>query len=337
MRRAVLVGALLTTGSLALAACAPATAPDPAGDRADASAVAQEAEELGQITTPHELTGGTLLEGPTFSDDGELFVVDVMAPPGEPKVLRIDVSDGTAEPVYTDDESAFTSAQFGPDGRLYLTDIRGGTIQSIAADGTDPQVVFSGKVHGSRMQPDDLAFGSDDAMYVSDTTGMGGTSGDQGRVVRVAADGSASVLADELPSPNGITFDENMDGLWIAQYNANRIDYLALDETGESVAETHAAIHIDGGRARVDSTAVDAAGNVYQAFHHRAAIEVYSHDGEHLATIDVPDDAHDIDSATNIAIEPGTTDGYITVSGPDGGYIYTFAALAEGTRQSNGG
>lgn len=344
MRRIVLAGVLTVSSSLALAACAPAASHEPPTPAEAVATVSpfqkdtQVASELARITVPHEMTGGTLLEGPTFGEDGGLYVVDVMAPTGEPKVLRIDVSDGSAEPVYTDAESAYTSAQFGPDdGRLYLTDIRGGTIQSIAPDGTDPKTVFAGKVHGSRMQPDDLAFGEDGSMYISDTTGMGGTSGDQGRIVRVTPDGAATVLADELPSPNGISFDEDMRGLWVAQYNANRIDYFSLDDSGETIVEAHTGIHIDGGRARVDSTAVDAAGNVYQAFHGRTAVEVFSPHGEHLTTIQAPNGGEGSSSATNIAVEPGTRNGYITVSRPDGGYIYTFTARAEGSRQSNGG
>ena len=44
-----------------------------------------------------------------------------------------------------------------------------------------------------------------------------------------------------------------------------------------------------------------------------------------------------MDTATNVAIEPGTTDAYMTVSGQDGGFVYEFEAFGEGIRQSNGG
>lgn len=101
---------------------------------------------------------------------------------------------------------------------------------------------------------------------------------------------------------------------------------------------SHAAVHFDGGTSQVDSNAVDAAGNVYQAVHGQPAIFVYSSTGEHLTTISVPsDDAEGLDSATNVAIAQGTTDAYMTVSGNDGGFVYTFDALDEGIRQSNGG
>lgn len=328
---------LLALGSsfLLLTSCTVAT---PAGEESPAPATGHHvAKELLQVTAPHEATGGTLLEGPTFSDDGDLYLVDVMAPPGAPKVLRIDIEERSAEPVFTDDHSAFTSAQFSPTNRrLYLTDILSGSILSITADGEELQTVFSGAVEGQQMLPDDIAFDSDGTMFVTDTRGMDGPGWETpGRVVRIDLDGTATVLASNLPSPNGIVFDEDGAGLWVSQYNANRIDRMELDETGTEVIAAYPAIHIDAGRARVDSTAVDADGNVYQAFHGRPEIEVFSPTGEHLTTVSVAGTS--LESATNVAIAPGSTDGYITVSGPEGGYVYTFTALADGIRQSNGG
>lgn len=315
-----------------MAACSP-EAPQQAEHASDE----QQARELVHVTSPHAETGGTLLEGPAFGEGGQLYVVDVMAPAGEAKVLRIDVQQATVEGVYTDESSAFTSAQFGPtDGRLYLTDFATGSVLSITSDGGAPQTVFAGEIDGLRMQPDDLTFDPDGNMFVTDTTGVLGPGWeDLGRVIRIGADGSASVLAENLPSPNGISFDEDESGLYVAQYHANRIDYYALDEARTTVTAAHPAVYVDAGRARVDSTAVDADGNIYQAFHGRPEIVVFAPDGRLLQTITVPGSG--LESATNVAVAPGTTDGYVTVSGPGGGYVYTFEALAEGTRHSNGG
>lgn len=303
----------------------------------ESSSPEQTATELLRVTSPHRETGGTLLEGPTFGEDGKLYVVDVMAPPGEAKVLRVDVSGDNVEQVYTDDQSAFTSAQFSPaDDRLYLTDIVSGRVMSIAADGSDPITVHEGPVDGEQMLPDDITFDLEGNMFVTDTRGMDGPGCETpGRVVRISTGGDATVLADNLPSPNGIVFDEGHEGLWVAQYNANRIDYFALDDTRTSVVAAHPGIHVSAGRARVDSTAVDADGNVYQAFHGKAEIAVFSSTGTLLTTISVPGTG--LESATNVAVAPGTTDGYITVSGPTGGFIYTFNALAAGISQTNGG
>ncbi|MEU5154164.1 SMP-30/gluconolactonase/LRE family protein [Glycomyces sp. NPDC021274] len=330
---------LLITCTLLVPLVAGGCGADPAHAEKDRETEHQIADELMQVTEPHALSGGTLLEGPVFDEDGRLFLVDVMAPSGEPKVLRVDVEEQTAEPVYTDETSAFTSAQISPvDGRLYLTDFVGGAVKSIALDGTDPRTLFAGEIEGATMLPDDIAFDPEGNLYITDTRGMDGPGWETpGRIIRVSAEGDAIVLAADLPSPNGISFDEDHSGLWIAQYNANRIDYFALDETRTGVAAAYPGMYVDGGKARVDSTAVDAEGNVYQGFHGKPEIHVYSPDGDLLAVIALPEDAPDLDTATNVAIEPGTTEGVVTVSGPDGGYLYTFEALAEGTRQSNGG
>ncbi|MDN3249519.1 MULTISPECIES: SMP-30/gluconolactonase/LRE family protein [unclassified Streptomyces] len=296
------------------------------------------AQKVMRLTTVHPETGMTLLEGPTFDADGSLLVVDVTAPAGEPKVLRVDVRKKTSAQVHTDDRGAYTSAQFSPyDGRVYLTDFAHGEIVSMAPDGSDPRTFFSGEVDGAAMNPDDLAFDQDGNLYVSDSRGM--SEGEaKGRVVRIDREGkNATVLADELAAPNGISFDSEYRGLWVSELTQNRVSYLLLDG-GDRVASRHTAIRVDGGVAQTDSIAVDADGNLYQALHGRPAMAVYDRHGERLATVEVPARAAEgLESATNVAITPGGTKAYMTVSGPAGGYLYTFDALAEGVRQSNGG
>ncbi|MEU0381210.1 SMP-30/gluconolactonase/LRE family protein [Streptomyces cyaneofuscatus] len=295
------------------------------------------AQKVMQLTRTHEETGMTLLEGPAFHPDGGLFVVDVTAPPGKPKVMRVDVRRKTVRAVHTDGRGAYTSAQFSPyDGRLYLTDYAHGEIVSLAAGGGDPRTFFAGEVDGARMNPDDIAFDEEGHLYVSDSRGLSEGAA-HGRVVRIdRGGGKATVLADGLAATNGISFDEAYRGLWISELTENRISYLRLGEGGEA-ASRHTAIRVDGGIAQTDSIAVDADGNLYQGLHGRPAIVVYDRHGERLATVEIPARAEGLDSATNVAITPGGTKAYMTVSGPGGGYLYTFDALGKGTRQSNGG
>lgn len=279
----------------------------------------------------------TLLEGPVFGEDGRLIVVDVTAPAGEPKVMSVDVRKKTVRELFTDDRGAYTSAQFSPyDGRLHLTDFAHGEIVSLAPDGSDRRTFFTGEVDGARMLPDDIAFDQDGNLYVSDSLGM--SEGEaRGRVVRVDRDGEkATVLADGLAAVNGISFDIGYRGLWISELTENRISYLPVVQRPGTTGR-HTAVRVDGGIAQTDSIAVDADGNLYQALHGRPAMAVYDKYGERLATVEVPARAKGLESATNVAITPGGKKAYMTVSGPAGGYLYTFDALAEGVRQSNGG
>ncbi|MDG9727739.1 SMP-30/gluconolactonase/LRE family protein [Streptomyces sp. DH41] len=328
---------LATIGALALTGCGTQTADPGAQAPSKGGERTITAHKLMRLTTAHAATGMTLLEGPTFDAEGNLLVVDVTAPEGEPKVMRVDVTEKTARALHTDGRGTYTSAQFSPyDGRLYLTDFAGGRIVSLASDGGDLRVFFSGPVDGARMNPDDLAFDRDGNLYISDSRGMTERQ-ERGRVVRIGRDGGkATVLADNLAATNGISFDRDYRGLWISELTQNRISYLRLDEGG-AVTSQHTAVQVDGGIAQTDSIAVDADGNLYQGLHGRPAMAVYDQHGERLATIEVPGRASGLESATNVAITPGGTTAYMTVSGPAGGYLYRFDALAEGVRQSNGG
>lgn len=333
-----LLAALATIGALALAGCGTQTAGAPQDPVVPGGDRTIRATEVMRLTEPHEQTGMTLLEGPVFDEHGELLVVDVTAPAGEPKLLRVNVRKKTSEPVHTDARGTYTSAQFSPyDGRIYLTDFSHGEIVSLAPDGSDPRIFFSGEVDGARMNPDDLAFDPEGNLYLSDSRGM--SEGEaKGRVVRIDRAGKeATVLADGLAAPNGISFDADHRGLWFSELTQNRLSYLLLDGSG-GVASRHTAIRVDGGIAQTDSIAVDADGNLYQGLHGRPAMAVYDKYGERLATVEVPARAaRRLESATNVAITPGGTRAYMTVSGPDGGYLYSFAALGRGIRQSNGG
>ncbi|MGX1310463.1 lactonase [Streptomyces calvus] len=332
--------ALAALAAPALTGCGTQTGGGPAADPASDGGTVRtvRAQHLLRLTQPHEETGMTLLEGPTFGEDGRLVVVDVTAPAGEPKVWSVDVRRKTSRALHTDDRGAYTSAQFSPyDGRLYLTDFAHGDIVSLAPDGGDPRTFFSGEVDGTPMNPDDIAFDREGNLYVSDSRGL--TEGvSQGRVVRIDRAGrKATVLADGLAATNGISFDTGHRGLWISELTENRVSYLRLDGEGR-VTSRHTALRVDGGIAQTDSIAVDADGNLYQALHGRPAMAVYDRHGERLATVEVPArDAKGLESATNVAVTPGGTRAYMTVSGPAGGHLYTFDALAEGIRQSNGG
>lgn len=282
----------------------------------------------------------TLLEGPTFGPDGKLYLVDVTAPPGSPKVLSVDVESRQTRTVFTDDTSAFTSAQFSPrDGRLYLTDFIGGTIRSITADGDDPQLLFSGPVEGRPMNPDDISFDDEGNLFITDAAGSQDPYWKpQGRLIRIGGESAeATVLAQDLPAPNGLAFTPGYDGMWLSHNTANRIDYLRLDGEGKKVLTAHPGIYVDAGTSQIDSAAIDAAGNLYIGLHNRPAILVYNPQGDLVLTVTIPNRDGGLSSATNIAIQPGTRNAFVTVSGKAGGWIFTFEALGDGTRQSNGG
>lgn len=237
-------------GTLTLTGCGTETG-EPGGRTASAGTDRTiRAHEVMQLTQVHKETGMTLLEGPTFDRNGKLIVVDVTAPAGKPKVMRVDVRKKTSSALHTDSRGAYTSAQFSPyDGRLYLTDYAHGEVVSLAPDGSDPRTFFTGEVDGARMNPDDIAFDEAGHLYVSDSRGL--SEGEaRGRVVRIDRDGTkATTLADGLAATNGISFDADYRGLWISELTQNRISYLRIDDKG-GVTSKHTAVRVDGGSPR---------------------------------------------------------------------------------------
>lgn len=338
-RTATMVTATVVAG-VTLAGCA---APD-GNSTASSSLDSQTAHRVVQVAPPPAAGAGygPLLEGPTFAPDGKLIAVDVTAGDARPKVVRIDL--GRRKVTAFGDGQALTaptSAQFNPhDDRLWITDFATGQVLSTDERGGDVRIEFDGPVDGRPMQPDDLTFDPDGNVFVSDAAGNAApTEGPVGRVVRIdQATREATVVVDELASANGIVFDEDHRGLWVSEYNRNQIDYVRLDADRERASAVWPAIRPDAGASRVDSLAVDAASNVYQGYEGKPVIDVFSRDGEPVTRITVPGaDRGDVVSATNLAIEPGTRNAVMTVSGPGGSFIYRFRAPAKGITQSNGG
>lgn len=329
----------LGVAAVALSGCAIAEEPARA-----AGSDTQTARRVVQVApAPAAESGyGPLLEGPTFAPDGRLVADDVTAGNARPKVVQINLERRKVTP-FGDGQglTAPTSAQFNPyDGRLWITDFATGEVISTNDRGGDVRVEFDGPVDGRAMQADDLTFDPDGNAFVSDAAGNAAPTEDPvGRVVRIdAATRKATVLVDALASANGIVFDEDHRGLWVSEYDRNQIDYVSLDAARARATAVYPAIRPDAGASRVDSLAVDAAGHVYQGYEGKPVIDVFSREGERVAQITVPvSDRRDVVSATNLAIEPGTRNAVMTVSGPGGSFIYRFRAPCTGIVQSNGG
>jgi lactonase len=280
---------------------------------------------------------GTVLEGPSFGPDGELYFVRSSAVAGQPKILTLNVQTRAVRTVYTDSTSIFSSVQFSPINRmLYATDFTG-AVDRMSADGSGFTRLVSGSVLGSAMVVDDLTFDKAGHFFVTDM--RGDPWNPVGRVIRFDSDGQNSTLIQGgLASPNGISFDPAYNALWVSEFAAGREDYLPLSTDHSTVVGGHTAIYASIGTAQLDSNAADTAGNIYQCVWGGGKVLVYRPDGTLIAQIVVPQAVQtDELLTTNLAIKPGTTQGYLTVGGKRGGYIYTFRSLAPGGWQSNGG
>lgn len=113
--RSISTIAMTAALTLSLAGCGDSQPPEDSGGKnpAQEATALVTTERVLKVSSPHDQTGMTLLEGPTFDEEGRLYLVDVTAPPGGPKVMRIDLESDEVEPVFTDETGAYTSAQWG--------------------------------------------------------------------------------------------------------------------------------------------------------------------------------------------------------------------------------
>ncbi len=100
--------------------------------------------------------------------------------------------------------------------RLFVAETNGGNVLQIAPDGSvgvvgDPAAV-------SMVKPDNVAFGFDGRLYVSEDVGSGA-----GRIIRIDADGTHEVALSGFNLPQGLAFDSTTNDLYIAEQGADRV------------------------------------------------------------------------------------------------------------------
>lgn len=294
--------------------------------------------KIAPLSPPGAFGHVTVVESPVFGPDGQLYFVNLSASEDQAKVRKLDVKTKKLTDIYFDNHSEFSSLQFSPvDGRMYLTDYGAGKLVSMTSDGKDFRTEFEGKIEGHVRTLDDIAFDTDGSMFVSDEFGT--LWAPEGVVIKFDKHGhNPKVLMRGLAGANGISFTPDYSGLWVSEYRRGQISHFWLNEDHTAITDGVIGIRANTGKAGFDSNAVDTAGNIYQAVWEGARILVFNKTGDQLATIKIPQNLPKPQTlSTNIAIKPGTRQGYIIVGGENGGYLYRFRALAEGGPQSNGG
>jgi lactonase len=140
--------------------------------------------------------------------------------------------------------------------------------------------------------------------------------------------------------PNGIVLTPDQTGVWIDEDLSGRLDHVAEGLSSPAsttpVVTLHTASYLSlGANAYTDSLTVDVQGNIYMAVYGASEVLEFDPDGLEIGKVVIPGDAPHV---THVAIRPGTRQAFVTASGPGGGYIYTFRALAAApVNRPNGG
>ena len=332
----------VTCAAAALAAGIGSAASQPAqaaGDQGGEPNVAY-AHLFAAVAPPDPGVFGTSLEGAAFDSQGRFYFVDTTAPSGQPKLMSLDLRSRQVTDLYTDAGSMLNCIGFAPSGAMYLCDLGGRRV--VAYDPATKQLsnVLT-EVKGTSFVPDDMAIDGAGDMFVADYQGTpNGPTGPTGRIVVRYANGTVDDPVTGLSHPNGIVFTADQSALWIDQDLSGTLDHVAWQFPSPAsttlVATLHTASYLSlGANAYTDSLTVDGAGNIYMAVYGAGEVLEFNPDGVQIGRVVFPGSAPRV---THVAIRPGTRDAFATASGPGGGYIYTFQALAPAPANApNGG
>ena len=180
-----------------------------------------------------------------------------------------------------------------PDG--LLTICQHGNRRVIRVNPHGDITVLADAYDGRRLNsPNDLVYRSDGTLFFTDppfglpdpSEGELGFSG----VFRVR-DGAVSLLTDELSGPNGLAFSPDERWLYVGNWDFDRIVVMRYDpDTGEG------SVFFDmtspDAEDAIDGIKVDLAGNVYVCG--PGGIWVLSPRGEHLGTLTLPEEPHNL-------------------------------------------
>jgi gluconolactonase len=245
----------------------------------------------------------SVLEGPSFDRDGNLWCVDI--PNG--RIFRV-TPDGRFNLVAQYDGWP-NGLKIHQDGRIFIADYKHGIMLLDPVSGkVTPYLVRANLERFKAVN--DLFFARNGDLYFTDQ-GMTGMHDPSGRVFRVHADGRVECLLDNVPSPNGLVMNLDETMLYLAVTRGNCVWRVPLRRDG-GVAKVGVYIQLSGGWGGPDGLALDEAGGLAVAHVGLGTAWVFDARGEPLYRVRSCTESH----TTNVAY--GGPDGrtlFITESG----------------------
>lgn len=229
----------------------------------------------------------TLLEGPSFDLNGNLYCVDI--PNG--RIFRIPPS-GNFELV-TEYDGWPNGLKVHQDGRLFVADFKRGLVTVDPDTGkVTPFLERHGVEHFKALN--DLFFAANGDLYFTDqgTTGLQDATG---RLFRVTPDAKITCLLDNVPSPNGVVMDLEERCVYLAVTRANAVWRVPMDRNGNAT-KVGVFVQLSGG-AGPDGLALDAQGGLAIAHVGLGSVWLVDRYGEPTARIRAGDHRH----TTNVA------------------------------------
>ncbi|HEY3186957.1 MAG TPA: SMP-30/gluconolactonase/LRE family protein [Solirubrobacteraceae bacterium] len=260
----------------------------------------------GVDATLERVAGGfEFTEGPVWRDGALLF-----SSPNTNAVYRWDEARGVT--VFRS-KSGYTGADIGryhqpgsngltfsPDGLLTLC--QHGNRRVIRVNPHGDITVLADAYEGRRLNsPNDLVYRSDGTLYFTDPPfGLPGVYDDPDKeldfsgVFRVR-DGAVVLVADEFEGPNGLAFSPDERYLYVGNWDLGRKVVMRYEVDAEGDLKNGIVFHdMTGapGEDAIDGIKADRAGTVYACG--PGGIWVLSPEGDHMATLRLPEDPHNL-------------------------------------------
>lgn len=245
----------------------------------------------------------SVLEGPSFDREGNLWCVDI--PNG--RVFRI-TPDGRFHLV-TEYDGWPNGLKIHRDGRIFIADYKNGIMLLDPVNGkVTPYLVRANLERFKAVN--DLFFARNGDLYFTDQ-GMTGLHDPSGRLFRVRANGQIDCLLDNVPSPNGLVMNLDESMVYLAVTRGNCVWRVPLRRDG-GVAKVGIYVQLSGGWGGPDGLALDQAGDLAVAHVGMGSVWIFDARGEPVSRVRSCAENH----TTNLAY--GGPDGrtlFITESG----------------------
>jgi gluconolactonase len=217
----------------------------------------------------------SFIEGPSFDEDGNLFVVDI--PFG--RIFKI-APDGQWS-LAAEYQGWPNGLKVGADGRVLVADYRHG-IMELDVKSAQMRPVLTSRNSESFRGCNDLHLAKNGDIYFTDQ-GQTGLHDPTGRVYRLTKSGRLDCLIDTGISPNGLVLDPNEAVLFVAMTRDNAVWRLPFMKDG-SVSKVGRFCSMFG-PSGPDGMTMDGAGRLFVAHASLGHVFVFAANGELIARI----------------------------------------------------
>lgn len=221
------------------------------------------------------------LEGPCFDRSGNLYCVDIC----HGRILRCDPAGVFTVAAEYDGEP--NGLAIHKDGRIFIADHAHG-IMVLDPNTGDVSPVLTRPGHERFHGVNDLHFTSNGDLYFTDQ-GQSGLHAPYGRLFCLRASGALDCLISNIPSPNGLVFNETETQLFLAVTRMNAVWRVRFLPGGQTVVKTGTFIQLSGGLAGPDGLALGEGGELVIGHMGLGTVWVMSRLGEPLMRIRSPE------------------------------------------------